>query len=114
MQVCKCPLCKTEMTDPVDWASASDVESLRAMTLHPGWDIYQNILRWQYAGAVAELVNGDGDARVQLTRQMKCRELGKRLLFEAGLPEAAESAGKGEAGRVPFARIMQAALGDEG
>jgi hypothetical protein len=89
-----------------------DLKALRTLidlTQHDGWQIYLDLLRQDYRKAISELVTQDGDARLQLTRQMKCRELAKRLVFDAGLETTLESLIETGDEHISASRILAAA-----
>jgi len=88
------------------------VRTLLEMTGHPGWELYMAALRAQYQGAVYELIHLDGDGRVQLTRQMACREMAKRLQFETSLGPRLTAALESEEKVIPFSRILAAQMED--
>ena len=88
-----------------------DILALSELTGCPGWKVYVEIIRAQYQDEVDALVNADGDARVQLQRQMKCRAFKARIQFEEDLEVMVDQLKEEPEDKpIPFGRLQAAAM----
>ena len=102
-----CGVCQREMDSPISALTETELMTLLDMTRHDGWKLYLGMLKLDLSDAMEELVSLDGDARAQLSRQMRCREIRKRLGFEEGLEIRVEEFLQTGESEIPLSRILE-------